>query len=78
MFYENCLVMGGSWDSEAVNLSAELLQSVEMTEGLTIMERPIEPLLLVEVAKNLLSLDAADTASVLVPDGFWYLSAACC
>ena len=29
-----------------MNLSAELLQSVEMTEGLTIMERPIEPLVL--------------------------------
>ena len=72
------LLPDGSWDSEAVNLSAELLQSVEMTEGLTIMERPMEPLLLMEVAKNLLSLDAAGTASVLVPDGFWDLSAACC
>ena len=60
-------------------LSAELSQPVEMTEGLTIMERPMEPLLSMEVSKNLLSsvtaVGAACMAYVLLTADFWNLQA---
>ena len=58
------LLPDGFWDSEAVNLSAELSQPVGMTKDLTISERPMELLLLLEVAKNLLSSGAAGSRLV--------------
>ena len=66
-------------DSEAVNLSAELSQPLEMIKDLTIMERHMEPLLPMEVSKNLLSsvtaVGAACMAYVLLTADFWNLQA---
>ena len=69
------LLPDGFWDSEAVNLSAE---PVEMSKDLAITERPMEPLLPLEVAKNLISSVAAGLARVLLPDGLRNMRADCC
>ena len=64
--------------SEAANLSAEVLEPVEMAKDLTIPEGPMGLLLPMEVAKNLLSSEAAGMADVLLPNSSWDLGAVCC
>ena len=73
------LLPDGFWDSEAVSLFAALSQPVEMRKYLIITERSMEPLLLMEVSKNLLSsvpaVEAAHMACVLMLADFSNLEA---